>query len=74
MGRADVKNCVKLYTTADEIGATALRDHCSTLISTHWVRPLPSSVYDSLDCFMNSFTRPVAICHPLSGIIKLNAV
>ena len=37
MGRADVSNCVKLYTTADEIGANTLRDHCSTLISTHWV-------------------------------------
>ncbi|KAF4516887.1 hypothetical protein B566_EDAN011232 [Ephemera danica] len=31
-----VHNCVKLYTTADEIGANTLRDHCSKLISVHW--------------------------------------
>lgn len=37
VGRVTVRNCVKLYTTADEIGASTLRDHCSTLISAHWV-------------------------------------
>ncbi|XP_037781934.1 rabankyrin-5-like [Penaeus monodon] len=37
MGWVTVRNCVRLYTTADEIGAQTLRDHCSTLISTHWV-------------------------------------
>lgn len=37
MGWVTVRNCVRLYTTADEIGAETLRDHCSTLISTHWV-------------------------------------
>ncbi|XP_054279848.1 rabankyrin-5-like [Macrosteles quadrilineatus] len=31
-----VKNCVKYYSTADEIGADNLKDHCSTLISTYW--------------------------------------
>ncbi|XP_042239177.1 rabankyrin-5-like isoform X2 [Homarus americanus] len=36
MGWVTVRNCVRLYTTADEIGAETLRDHCSTLISTHW--------------------------------------
>ncbi|XP_069982534.1 rabankyrin-5 isoform X2 [Penaeus vannamei] len=36
MGWVTVRNCVRLYTTADEIGAQTLRDHCSTLISTHW--------------------------------------
>ncbi|KAK7085553.1 Ankyrin repeat and FYVE domain-containing protein 1, partial [Halocaridina rubra] len=36
MGWVTVRNCVRLYTTADEIGAVTLRDHCSTLISTHW--------------------------------------
>lgn len=38
MGWVTVRNCVRLYTTADEIGAETLRDHCSALISTHWVR------------------------------------
>ena len=31
-----IKNCIKLYTTAEEIGANGLKDHCSSLISTHW--------------------------------------
>ena len=33
-----IKNCIKLYTTAEEIGAKELQDHCSRLISTHWVK------------------------------------
>lgn len=37
IGSVAVRNCVRLYTTADEIGAETLRDYCSTLISTHWV-------------------------------------
>ncbi|XP_013141938.1 PREDICTED: serine/threonine-protein phosphatase 6 regulatory ankyrin repeat subunit A [Papilio polytes] len=31
-----VRTCVKFYSAADEIGATALKEHCSGLISTHW--------------------------------------
>lgn len=31
-----IKNCIKLYTTAEEIEAKELKDHCSQLISTHW--------------------------------------
>ncbi|XP_059490603.1 rabankyrin-5 [Neocloeon triangulifer] len=31
-----VTNCVRLYTTAEEIGAKILQEHCSQLISTHW--------------------------------------
>ena len=30
-------NCIRLYTTAEEIGAKELKEHCSRLISTHWV-------------------------------------
>ena len=37
MSEVDVKNCIRFYTTADEIGATELKNHCSQLISTHWV-------------------------------------
>ena len=33
-----IKNCIRLYTTAEEIGARELQDHCSQLISTHWVK------------------------------------
>ena len=32
------KNCVRFYTTADEINAETLKQHCSSLISTHWVK------------------------------------
>ena len=31
-----IRNCIKLYTTAEEIGADGLKNHCSSLISTHW--------------------------------------
>lgn len=37
MSEVDVKNCIRFYTTADEIGAKELKNHCSQLISTHWV-------------------------------------
>ncbi len=33
----NVRNCIKFYTTAEEIGASGLQGHCSQLISTHWV-------------------------------------
>ena len=32
-----IKNCIKLYTTAEEIEANELKEHCSQLISSHWV-------------------------------------
>lgn len=32
-----LRNCIRLYTTAEEIGANELKEHCSQLISTHWV-------------------------------------
>ena len=31
-----IKNCIKLYTTAEEICANELKEHCSKLISSHW--------------------------------------
>ncbi|PZC83492.1 hypothetical protein B5X24_HaOG207475 [Helicoverpa armigera] len=31
-----VRSCVKFYSAADEIGAAALKEHCSGLISAHW--------------------------------------
>ena len=37
MAAVDVTNCIRFYTTADEIGALELKAHCSQLISTHWV-------------------------------------
>jgi hypothetical protein len=37
MASVNVRNCVRFYTTADEIGAETLKEHCSGLISAHWV-------------------------------------
>ncbi|XP_069684015.1 rabankyrin-5 [Periplaneta americana] len=36
MASVNVRNCVRYYTTADEIGAETLKQHCSGLISAHW--------------------------------------
>ncbi|KDR22440.1 Ankyrin repeat and FYVE domain-containing protein 1, partial [Zootermopsis nevadensis] len=36
MASVNVRNCVRFYTTADEIGAETLKEHCSGLISAHW--------------------------------------
>lgn len=30
-------NCIQYYQTAEEIGAETLKQHCSQLISNHWV-------------------------------------
>uniref|UniRef100_T1J2P3 BTB domain-containing protein n=1 Tax=Strigamia maritima TaxID=126957 RepID=T1J2P3_STRMM len=32
----NVSNCIKFYTTADEIGAEILKNHCSEMIANHW--------------------------------------
>jgi hypothetical protein len=37
MASVNVHNCVRFYTTADEIGAETLKEHSSGLISAHWV-------------------------------------
>ena len=34
----NVRNCLKFYKVAEEIGAQVLQTHCSQLISTHWVK------------------------------------
>ncbi|XP_077996108.1 rabankyrin-5-like isoform X2 [Glandiceps talaboti] len=36
MSSVTVKNCIKFYATADEIGANTLREYCSEIISNHW--------------------------------------
>ncbi|KAM7311320.1 rabankyrin-5 [Ixodes scapularis] len=36
MSSVNVKNCVRYYQMADEIGARNLQHHCSELISNHW--------------------------------------
>lgn len=36
MTSVNVRNCIKYYTTADEISAESLKEHCSDLISNHW--------------------------------------
>uniref|UniRef100_A0A1B6G1J7 FYVE-type domain-containing protein n=2 Tax=Cuerna arida TaxID=1464854 RepID=A0A1B6G1J7_9HEMI len=32
----NVRNCIRYYSTADEINANVLKEHCSALISTYW--------------------------------------
>jgi len=49
MASVNVKNCVKFYTTADEIGADTLKEHCSSLISAHWVS-LSKKKFSSVQC------------------------
>lgn len=36
MASVNETNCIRFYTTADEIGAETLKEHCSSLISAHW--------------------------------------
>lgn len=38
IGSVKLQDCVRLYTIAEELGTKKLRDHCSSLISCHWVR------------------------------------
>lgn len=38
IGIVTLRDCVALYTAAEELNAEKLRDHCSSLISTHWVK------------------------------------
>lgn len=37
IGTVGLKDCVELYTAAEELGTVKLKEHCSSLISTHWV-------------------------------------
>ncbi|KAG8256347.1 Ankyrin repeat and FYVE domain-containing protein 1 [Homalodisca vitripennis] len=32
----NVRNCIRYYSSADEINANTLKEHCSSLISTYW--------------------------------------
>ena len=38
MSSVTVRNCIKFYQTAEDINAELLKQHCSELISNHWVR------------------------------------
>ena len=40
IGSVKLEDCVRLYTIAEELGTKKLRDHCSSLISCHWVSDL----------------------------------
>lgn len=37
IGTVSLRDCVALYTAAVQLNADKLREHCSSLISTHWV-------------------------------------
>lgn len=36
MSFVNMKNCIKFYQSAEEMGADILKNHCSELISNHW--------------------------------------
>jgi methyl coenzyme M reductase subunit C-like uncharacterized protein (methanogenesis marker protein 7) len=38
IGTVGLKDCVGLYAAAEELGTLKLKEHCSSLISAHWVR------------------------------------
>lgn len=38
IGTVGFKDCVELYAAAEELGTLKLKEHCSSLISAHWVR------------------------------------
>ncbi|KAK3869346.1 hypothetical protein Pcinc_025330 [Petrolisthes cinctipes] len=70
MGWVTVRNCVRLYTTADEIGAESLRDHCSTLISTHWNDFTPEDFSHMTAPLLYAMFK-TKTSHPLHAAIKL---
>lgn len=37
IGTVGLKDCVVLYAAAEELGTVKLKEHCSSLISAHWV-------------------------------------
>lgn len=34
----NVRNCIRFYQSAEEIGASCLHQHCTELLVAHWVR------------------------------------
>lgn len=38
IGTVGLKDCVGLYAAAEELGTSKLKEHCSSLISAHWVK------------------------------------
>lgn len=70
IGSVAVRNCVRLYTTADEIGAETLRDHCSTLISTHWNDFTPEDFSHMTAPLLYTMFKSKT-SHPLHAAIRL---
>uniref|UniRef100_A0A0P4WJ56 FYVE-type domain-containing protein n=1 Tax=Scylla olivacea TaxID=85551 RepID=A0A0P4WJ56_SCYOL len=70
MGWVTVRNCVRLYTTAEEIGAQTLRDHCSTLISTHWNDFTPEDFSHMTAPLLYTMFKSKT-SHPLHAAIRL---
>jgi len=45
IGTVGLKDCVGLYAAAEELGTLKLKEHCSSLISAHWVRLSQRYIY-----------------------------
>ncbi|XP_076064202.1 rabankyrin-5 isoform X2 [Oratosquilla oratoria] len=71
MGTVTVRSCVKLYTTADEIGAETLRDHCSTLIATHWNDFTPED-FEHMTAPLLYAMFKTKTDHPLHSAVRLH--
>jgi hypothetical protein len=56
-----VRNCLKFYKVAEEIGAQVLQTHCSQLISTHWVYFICSKILIILEIVFFRMILPVRI-------------
>lgn len=44
IGIVGLKDCVQLYAAAEELSAQKLKEHCSSLISAHWVREIEINI------------------------------
>lgn len=44
IGIVGFKDCVQLYAAAEELGVQKLKEHCSSLISAHWVREIETYI------------------------------
>ncbi|KAG8230642.1 hypothetical protein J437_LFUL006839 [Ladona fulva] len=71
MSTIGVRNCVKFYTAADEIGAKALKDHCSSLISTYW-DDFTSKDFDHMSAHVLFGMFRAKTKHPLHSAIRLH--
>lgn len=65
-----VRNCVKFYSSADEISAMDLKEHCSALISAHW-DDLTGEDFAHMSSALLYRMLKSKTTHPLHGAVRL---